>query len=296
VAELRRASGNTEIFVRPKKMYEYEVKPTNGERGFPKIKAISSESGKDSNYGNNYLMKVHIVESSHRKKIQDLVNKNTRGFFFDKLPASVSVSRPTEKAYQLDFALEDSIAKGLKDGVYLFAGQYEWKGSPTWARGIDLGGMDAAANMWMVGYMPHYMGIDNLMKAPFGKYNRARPECSTAEQKLTFPCQLKQSKKSFLTFSASGMLHHNFEEAFIDREDGEDKGTLMARHFCSKYEKEGNIKMTGFKDGGRMNEYWVDVSPEMFSLDPVQWLQNYRRCRWMQLRNIFIAFQFECLL
>ena len=50
---------------------------------------------------------------------------------------------------------------------------------------------------------------------------------------------------------------------------------------------------TGVGPDSKINSYWYDCSVEMFVSDRVQWLQNYRRKRWTQIRNIIMAFMVE---
>ena len=43
----------------------------------------------------------------------------------------------------------------------------------------------------------------------------------------------------------------------------------------------------------KVNPYWLNTDEDMFNSDKAQWLQNYRRKRWIQIRNILYNFMIE---
>jgi len=129
---------------------------------------------------------------------------------------------------------------------------------------ISLGTVDSAANILMINHRAHYLLYDNWMK--YGSPNMSQPK-----------------QHSFFTVDATGKIH----------------GYAKTREFNSRVEFLGPVEKgksylrTRVGPGFQLNKWWFDTSDNMKEKYPYQWLQNYRRKRWTQIRNIFYGFMLE---
>ena len=294
--------------------------PRKGLKGYPNLKSISEEQDAESNYSKKYVQKVHIVESS-LSLLQYMVNKNEDGEFL-KWEAAVSAANvgygsmrtkfnnpefcnntswlyrelylggqsksTTNKDLWKKYATKGEVEQSVLSSEEPFAANKEW------VQDVDLGGADTAGNMVFIHKMAHYKGMDQAIK-PSGLESKRGNRYNTENQALEAKKWGKgQDKSHFITFSSNGKLYHNFGSSINKGPGSSDdhaKGTLMASTFDSM---EDDFYLDGLVDDGYMNTFWVDIGKDMWDKDRVQWLQNYRRCRWLQLRNILILFMLVC--
>ena len=81
-----------------------------------------------------------------------------------------------------------------------------------------------------------------------------------------------ESSKEYLTFDCRGIMHTNIPEDELKRINCMlPNGTPI-----------------------RIHPYWLDTSSKMKKANYKQFMENYRRKRWLQIRNMIYAFTYEC--
>lgn len=213
-----------------------------------------------------YTERAHLVESAAQKWIQYLVNYESvdRSVFFEitdgmdvvDVKATLATLHKANKAILFD--------ANDKDPDYYIPDNfenieqnelYEW---PLYT-------LDSAANIVVINHRAHYMLFDNWLVDHGGT-----PNMSSGDP------------HDFFTLDTTGKVHGVVK---LSSPDG--------REWIATRKGDSKKFRTGVGPNSRINPYWYDVSDEMFERDRVQWLQNYRRKRWTQIRNIISAFMLE---
>ena len=213
-----------------------------------------------------FTERAHLVESAAQKWLQYLVNyESIDNPNFFKITGSMDIIDVKSRLAALHKANKTILSDGDdKDPDYYIPNNFEnMKQSDLY--GIELYTLDSAANIVVINHRAHYMLLDNWLVDHGGT-----PNMSSGDP------------HDFFTIDTTGQVHGVVK---LSTKDG--------REWISTRKKDGRQFRTGVGPNSRINPYWYDVSDEMFKRDRVQWLQNYRRKRWTQIRNIISAFMVE---
>lgn len=213
-----------------------------------------------------FTERAHLVESAAQKWLQYLVNyESIDNPNFFKITGSMDIIDVKSRLATLHKANKAILFDGDdKDPDYYIPNNFE-NMQQSDLYGIELYTLDSAANIVVINHRAHYMLLDNWLVDHGGT-----PNMSSGDP------------HDFFTIDTTGQVHGVVK---LSTKDG--------REWISTRKSDGRQFRTGVGPNSRINPYWYDVSDEMFKRDRVQWLQNYRRKRWTQIRNIISAFMVE---
>lgn len=213
-----------------------------------------------------YTERAHLVESAAQKWLQYLVNyesiDNPNFLTITDEKDVIDVKNVLAALHKANKAI---LFNGDdKDPNYHIPTNFE-NMQQSDLYGIELYTLDSAANIVVINHRAHSMLLDNWLVDHGGTPNMS-----------------SGAPHDFFTIDTTGQVHGVVK---LSTKDG--------REWISTRKKDGRQFKTGVGPNSRINPYWYDVSDEMFKRDRVQWLQNYRRKRWTQIRNIISAFMVE---
>lgn len=210
---------------------------------------------------------AHLVDSGEWKWIQYLVNDLENNMFLDITP-EMNIIEIKNKLDEMNTTHKTTMYKADdKDPDYYVPDSFEEAKTQEELWHSSLYVLDSAANIVTLNARAHRMLFDNLMKSA------GSPNMSA------------NKKHSFFTLDTSGRVNGVSTKSLDDGEFmGYRKGTGKSP---------GAYYPCAISNNSRVNSYWYDCSEEMFQRDRIQWLQNYRRKRWTQIRNICYAFLIE---
>ena len=213
-----------------------------------------------------YTERAHLVESAAQKWLQYLVNyESIDNPNFLTITDEKDVIDVKSKLAALHTANEAILYNGEdKDPDYHIPNNFE-NMQQSDLYGIELYTLDSAANIVVINHRAHSMLLDNWLVDHGGTPNMS-----------------SGAPHDFFTIDTTGQVHGIVK---LSTPDG--------REWISTRKRDGRQFRTGIGPNSRINPYWYDVSDKMFKRDRVQWLQNYRRKRWTQIRNIISAFMVE---
>jgi len=213
-----------------------------------------------------YTERAHLVESAAQKWIQYLVNYESvdrRKFF--QVANGMDVVDVKARLAALHKANKDILFDANdKDPDYYIPDDFE-NMQQNDLYGIELYTLDSAANIVVINHRAHYMLFDNWLVDHGGT-----PNMSSGKP------------HDFFTLDTTGKVHGVVK---LSSKDG--------REWIATRKGDSKTFRTGVGPNSRINPYWYEVSDALFERDRVQWLQNYRRKRWTQIRNIISAFMLE---
>ena len=217
----------------------------------------------------NALLKTelaHLVDSGEWKWIQYLVN-SLEGDFLEITP-EMDIIEIKNKLAEMNSTHKSTMYEADdSDPDYYVPDNFDEVERPEDLWSVSLYVLDTAANIVTLNARAHRMLFDNLMKSS------GSPNMSA------------NKKHSFFTLATTGQV---YGVSAVAGDDGE----LMGYRKGNANE-EGGYYPCGISNNSRVNSYWYDCSDDMFFSDKIQWLQNYRRKRWTQIRNICYAFLIE---
>lgn len=210
---------------------------------------------------------AHLVDSGEWKWIQYLVNDLENQRFLEITP-EMNIIQIKNKLDEMNTVHKMTMYYADdKDPDYYVPDNFEEAKTQGELWNSSLYVLDTAANIVTLNARAHRMLFDNLMK-PAGSPNMSA-----------------NKKHSFFTLDTTGRVNGVSTKSTADGEFmGYRKGsgnTPGAYYPCA------------VSNNSTVNSYWYDCSEEMFQRDRIQWLQNYRRKRWTQIRNICYAFIIE---
>tara|TARA_B110000908_G_C10257425_1_gene456574 strand:- start:218 stop:1864 length:1647 start_codon:yes stop_codon:yes gene_type:complete len=218
----------------------------------------------------NSLLKTelaHIVDSGEWKWIQYLVNDLENKMFLDITP-EMNIIEIKNKLYEMNTTHKMTMYDADDgDPDYYVPDSFEEAQTQEELWHSSLYVLDSAANIVTLNARAHRMLFDNLMK-PAGSPNMSA-----------------NKKHSFFTIDTTGRVNGVSTKS---SDDGEFMGYRKGSGNTP-----GVYYPCAISNNSRVNSYWYDCSEEMFQRDRIQWLQNYRRKRWTQIRNICYAFIIE---
>jgi len=217
----------------------------------------------------NSLLKTelaHLVDSGEWKWIQYLVNDLENKVFLDITP-EMNIIEIKNKLDEMNTTHYSTMFEANdKDPDYYVSDNFEEAKTRKELWHSSLYVLDSAANIVTLNARAHHMLFDKLMKSS------GSPNMSA------------NKKHSFFTLDTSGFVNG---VSTMSTDDGEFMGYRKGTG------SQGAYYPCGISNDSRVNSYWYDCSKKMFKDDRIQWLQNYRRKRWTQIRNICYAFLIE---
>lgn len=204
---------------------------------------------------------AHIVDSGEWKWIQYLVNALEAKTFWNIQPEDSIIQIKQKFARMSNKSTDPMWLADDKDPNYYTPDTFEAATSQRELWNVDLYVVDSAANILNLNKRAHHLLFDKWMKSD------GSPNMSA------------NLKHGFFTVDCTGQVHGVAQKTLTD-------GEFMG------YAK-GQFLPCGVANHSKINAYWYDCSDAMFEQDRVQWLQNYRRKRWTQIRNILYAFMIE---
>ena len=226
------------------------------------------------------LEEAHIVDSAEWSWVQLLVNKTTEEDQFpvinrvDTLDEQIEIK---QRLVQIFKNTKEEIYKDVDKRPDYFTTPDNQGNSgflpENWIEllqsgeldlsQIELGTNDSAANMLLINHHAHHRLFDRMQKTPAANMSGNRFH-------------------GFMTVDATGQA---FGVAPYDPE---------TRSWVAYPKVEVLTRLdTGVGPQSKINPFWLDTSEEMKQNNPIQWLQNYRRKRWIQIRNLFYAFMLQ---
>ena len=261
---------------------------------------------------------AHIVDSGKLQWVQYLVNRTPEDNFLTfNFTGNETQYQKTlfikQKLKELHEQQEDIIFKTTDGRPEYFTGEFisttekhSYHTKTGWETrsmsdmtDVELGPNDSAGNILAINKRAHHLLFDKWMKTSGS------------------PNMSNDKKHDFFTVDATGGVHGistnmeiNSNTGIRDEFCGSVSFDVMIENAWDKtekrrlQEKQKEYERTGSQDkmpylecgvgpNSRINKYWYDCSDEMWHKEPVQWLQNYRRKRWTQIRNIIYAFMLE---
>ena len=210
---------------------------------------------------------AHLVDSGEWKWIQYLVNDLENQRFLEITP-EMNIIQIKNKLDEMNTVHKMTMYYADdKDPDYYVPDNFEEAKTQGELWNSSLYVLDTAANIVTLNARAHRMLFDNLMK-PAGSPNMSA-----------------NKKHSFFTLDTIGRVNGVSTKSTADGEFmGYRKGSGNTQ---------GAYYPCAVSNNSKVNSYWYDCSEEMFQRDRIQWLQNYRRKRWTQIRNICYAFIIE---
>lgn len=210
---------------------------------------------------------AHLVDSGEWKWIQYLVNDLENQRFLEITP-EMNIIQIKNKLDEMNTVHKMTMYYADdKDPDYYIPDNFEEAKTQGELWNSSLYVLDTAANIVTLNARAHRMLFDNLMK-PAGSPNMSA-----------------NKKHSFFTLDTTGRVNGVSTKS---TEDGEFMGYRKGSGNTP-----GAYYPCAVSNNSKVNSYWYDCSEEMFQRDRIQWLQNYRRKRWTQIRNICYAFIIE---
>lgn len=210
---------------------------------------------------------AHLVDSGEWKWIQYLVNDLENQRFLEITP-EMNIIQIKNKLDEMNTVHKMTMYYADdKDPDYYVPDNFEEAKTQGELWNSSLYVLDTAANIVTLNARAHRMLFDNLMK-PAGSPNMSA-----------------NKKHSFFTLDTTGRVNGVSTKS---TEDGEFMGYRKGSGNTP-----GAYYPCAVSNNSKVNSYWYDCSEEMFQRDRIQWLQNYRRKRWTQIRNICYAFIIE---
>ncbi len=226
------------------------------------------------------LEEAHIVDSAEWSWVQLLVNKTTDKDEFPAIDQVTSLQdqiKIKQRLINLFNSTKDEIYKDSDKRPDYFTVPDDQGNSgllpENWIEllqsgdldlsDIELGTNDSAANMLLINHHAHHRLFDRMQKTPAANMSGKRFH-------------------GFVTVDTTGQA---FGVAPYDSK---------SRSWVAYPKAEVLTRIdTGVGPQSKVNPFWLDISEEMKQTNPIQWLQNYRRKRWIQIRNIFYAFMLQ---
>jgi len=181
--------------------------------------------------------------------------------------------------------LTDSLTHtGLYSSAHLPS---RWR-EPQLARGmwrhIELGITDSAGNIICINHLAHTTGFDNWEKEATQALTLNTVHHTAAKH------EERPMAYDFFTIDTSGKTYG----AFINGVDADGNWQTSVESTCG--DRSGDTRPVSINIGpkSKIRYSWLDVREKLRMEEPNRWLQNYRRCRWIQLRNIMYNFLYEC--
>jgi len=210
---------------------------------------------------------AHLVDSGEWKWIQYLVNDLENQRFLEITP-EMNIIQIKNKLDEMNTTHKMTMYHADDgDPDYYIPENFEEAKTQGELWNSSLYVLDTAANIVTLNARAHRMLFDNLMK-PAGSPNMSA-----------------NKKHSFFTLDTTGRVNGVSTKS---TEDGEFMGYRKGSGNTP-----GAYYPCAVSNNSKVNSYWYDCSEEMFQRDRIQWLQNYRRKRWTQIRNICYAFIIE---
>lgn len=205
---------------------------------------------------------AHLVDSGEWKWIQYLTNKLEEKAFLEV--DNLNIIEIKDKLKKMHLAHNEEMYKADdNDAAYYTPDNFDTATQQSELWEVSLYVIDSAANVLSLNSRAHGMLFDNLMKTA------GSPNMSA------------DKKHEFFTVDTTGQVH------------GIAKRTTNDGEFMGYLKKDDTFYPCGVGNSSKVNSYWYDCSDASFQSDRVQWLQNYRRKRWTQIRNLCYGFMLE---